>query len=1131
MDVKPVDARTQEIRIATAMTGGVSLAIWMGGVARELNLLQQAAWRRHPPAEGDFDADLGASPDPRGKVRELYVRLLNLLDATVSIDVLSGTSAGGINGALLGLARVNAFDLGPLREFWLKSGAFETLLRDPKEKNPPSLLQGDGVLFHDLLKGIQGLPPSDQLYRPQTTALEPDPRTELFITTTLLTGETSRFTDAFGTLVQDVDHRGLFAFDEKQLKGAAAFDMVSLAARCSASYPLAFEPAFVPFEKEIPAVPAKGILRHPGMKPYAEITRDHWVADGGLLANRPIAPLLQAVFDRPAERQVRRVLLYVVPSPGEAPDPRQAPALQESFDAPWTLGEALLKDLGSVLNQSISADLKALRQHNDRVDALRDTRLRMAEIGSRLADRPPSAEFPGFRLLTGTVLDDYRVREATWLVQPVVAALMRALTTMPGQRMPDDWRKALAPGRSAEEECQEAAASAIAADWVLPERRDLGGLAKFGRPAFDGAKATVLAMLQAAYVSRPEKWTELAALNKQVHEAFVPGERPRADELVESELTKFDGDDGDQGTLPQLAQSLAGQYAHLLALPAQTPEPPSPDPTPDPLENGWRALSAVVDRLRTYAMSGHTTTPTDSDAFRPNSTQRARQKAAAELATYVQFLCGGIDSGDVDAIAFRLFELHVATRSVLPVAVEVEQPVELIQVSADTRSVLAPRRATAASKLTGMQLFHFGAFYKSSWRANDWAWGRLDGAGWIVHLLLDPRRVHALAESHDPTDNIPRSHWFYERLRDEVLDGGEPQSWPIEAAGEAAVQLTRDAVIKELEFLDDDASAMPTCLPLTALWAAHSWQRWIAAEELPVVARHVLGNPSTHHRPWAVEVLDAAGQPEKAVAAAQAAASAVMTRKWSPEQNKLIASALDTTASGAESEPTSATADAIAARLADCPVPDETFATELGEPLFTRTVTKALATATATATAVKQSPASVKPFLTSARTVTMTGYRASALFGGAPRALTITGLVCVVVGVAAMVLGTRVLSLGGAVVVAVGVYLIALAAWGLSRRLVPALVGLVVVGLVAAMSFRRRSLFGTGTCDVKCTGKDIGWVGRHTLPWLQSAWWHPLVALLALGAVGLLLSGGIGKAVRALRHRPKQSPGGPVPAR
>ena len=42
-----VTPMTQEVRLATTMTGGVSLAIWMAGVAREINLLAQASqWRR-----------------------------------------------------------------------------------------------------------------------------------------------------------------------------------------------------------------------------------------------------------------------------------------------------------------------------------------------------------------------------------------------------------------------------------------------------------------------------------------------------------------------------------------------------------------------------------------------------------------------------------------------------------------------------------------------------------------------------------------------------------------------------------------------------------------------------------------------------------------------------------------------------------------------------------------------------------------------------------------------------------------------------------------------------------------------------------------------------------------------------
>lgn len=41
----PVTELTQQLRLATTMTGGVSLAIWMAGVAREINLLAQFSGR------------------------------------------------------------------------------------------------------------------------------------------------------------------------------------------------------------------------------------------------------------------------------------------------------------------------------------------------------------------------------------------------------------------------------------------------------------------------------------------------------------------------------------------------------------------------------------------------------------------------------------------------------------------------------------------------------------------------------------------------------------------------------------------------------------------------------------------------------------------------------------------------------------------------------------------------------------------------------------------------------------------------------------------------------------------------------------------------------------------------------
>ena len=63
-----VSDTTQEVRVAVAMSGGVSLAVWMGGVAREVNLLQQASnVRQHEsaavpvaPAPGRGDRDSAA---------------------------------------------------------------------------------------------------------------------------------------------------------------------------------------------------------------------------------------------------------------------------------------------------------------------------------------------------------------------------------------------------------------------------------------------------------------------------------------------------------------------------------------------------------------------------------------------------------------------------------------------------------------------------------------------------------------------------------------------------------------------------------------------------------------------------------------------------------------------------------------------------------------------------------------------------------------------------------------------------------------------------------------------------------------------------------------------------------------
>jgi hypothetical protein len=57
------------------------------------------------------------------------------------------------------------------------------------------------------------------------------------------------------------------------------------------------------------------------------------------------------------------------------------------------------------------------------------------------------------------------------------------------------------------------------------------------------------------------------------------------------------------------------------------------------------------------------------------------------------------------------------------------------------------RATSPGAKLYGLQLGHFAGFVRRSWRANDWMFGRLDGAARIVDLLLDPRVLRQQAIS------------------------------------------------------------------------------------------------------------------------------------------------------------------------------------------------------------------------------------------------------------------------------------------------------------------------------------------------------------------------------------------------
>jgi patatin-related protein len=133
----PDAAPERELRLALVCYGGVSLAVYMHGVTREILKLVRASRAYHAvPEESAAAAQYVDAAPHRGELdtETVYFELLQQIGGHVRlrvlVDVIAGASAGGINGIML--ARALAFDLSldAHRKLWLDLADIEALL-DP----------------------------------------------------------------------------------------------------------------------------------------------------------------------------------------------------------------------------------------------------------------------------------------------------------------------------------------------------------------------------------------------------------------------------------------------------------------------------------------------------------------------------------------------------------------------------------------------------------------------------------------------------------------------------------------------------------------------------------------------------------------------------------------------------------------------------------------------------------------------------------------------------------------------------------------------------------------------------------------------------------------------------------------
>lgn len=355
--------KEKELRLALVCYGGVSLAVYMHGVTKEILKLVRAS--------RDRSSD---TPGQRNDIRDtedVYTELLDAfepeLDLRVVVDIISGASAGGINGIILGRALAHDLDIDPVRPFWLTHTDVTELMSDKIQAKPwhkllfrpfvwglmwnfRKILSGDREFKQKLsifLRSRWFKPPFDGsrlthvLFNGMSAMGDPKLKNpsllpkglplDLLVTVTDFFGFTKETPIHDPPTVIEREHRQIIRFHYRQsAAGTVSSDFdrdnipaLAFASRATSSFPGAFPPAQL--EECDQLIQSEGVVwkkrvdfLYDNFKPYLTNglnPADAAFVDGSVLVNKPFAQAIGAIAGRPAYRQVDRRVLYIDPHP------------------------------------------------------------------------------------------------------------------------------------------------------------------------------------------------------------------------------------------------------------------------------------------------------------------------------------------------------------------------------------------------------------------------------------------------------------------------------------------------------------------------------------------------------------------------------------------------------------------------------------------------------------------------------------------------------------------------------------------------------------------------------------------------------------------------------------------------
>lgn len=737
--------RQKELRVALVCYGGISLAVYMHGVTKEIWYATRASRALHDGA-----------PASRG-VEAVYRRLIAEIERArafrlrVLTDIIAGASAGGINGVFLGQAIATGQSLEPLTRLWLDKADVDVLL-DPDAKpwsrfakfwaqplvwfvlsRPGNVVSStvapetraevrrkvsrlirarwfappfSGIGFSRLIADALEAMAATSDGAPLLPAGQP---LDLSVTATDFNGHPQTLRLNSPPIVTESEHRLTISFrrDASVTGGRdlAARTELTYAARATASFPGAFPPLVI---GEIDALGSERKLAWPGRSAFlARIMPNRWkrgeaedaaLVDGAVLVNAPFAQAIAVLADRPAQREVDRRFVYIDPRP----DHMRMTSPEAGASSGQTVGffSAILGSLSSIpREQPIRDNLEVIEEESRQ-------RARMRSIVDAMR---PEIEEAVEKLFGFTLFLDRPTpaRLTAWRNKAQQGAAERAGFAF------NAYAQVKLDGivRHIAETICTAAPEAAGCDAVEAALRDHLAETGLDRLAIRGKGATPEAIVffrshdLAFRIRRLKLLARRLAHDWDDLEDIAPEAREAARDAVFRALALYQGREGASGLGPGFeataAVATSDPAAVLNALAAR---------------RDLKRIDLQVDAMLVDALQGM---------------DRALRRRV--LLAYL-----GFPYYDVATLPMLQGE-----------GLGEFDPVKVDRISPDDATSIRPGGTFAC--LRGVEFFNFGAFFSRAYRENDYLWGRLHGAERMIDIIastaeqpLDPELVRAL---------------------------------------------------------------------------------------------------------------------------------------------------------------------------------------------------------------------------------------------------------------------------------------------------------------------------------------------------------------------------------------------------